>query len=113
MEAALRKAGVPGDSPAVRNPPKFSSSDSDLLAIIDSPLVPGSSSQAPPAASAGPKARAAVPPEAPTVVDAAPEALQATPEATAFKATPTDPEVGSSKVEAPQGIDCNVEAVVP
>ena len=84
-KAALRKDGVPGDSLVFRNPLKFSSSDSDLHSIIDSPLATSPSSQAPPAANAGPEASAAVPsnsevpPEAPPVADAAPEALQASP----------------------------------
>ena len=68
-----------------RNPPKFPSSDSDLLAIIALPPVPGPSPQAPPVASA--EARTVVPPEAPPMADVALEALQATPQA-----APTVPE---------------------
>ena len=60
-KAALRKVGVPGDNPTVRNPPKFPSSDSDLLSIVDSPLVLGISSQAPPPASAAPEATSEAP----------------------------------------------------
>ena len=41
LKAALKKVGVPEDSPIFKNPPKFLRSDSDLHSIIASPLVLG------------------------------------------------------------------------
>ena len=118
-KAALRKAGVPGDNTMLRNPPKFLSSDSDLLAIIASPPVPGSSPQAPPVVSA--EACAVMASEATPTAVAAPEALQAppkaAPEATVLEASAViseaasaAPEASEVVTEAPPEIDCNVEA---
>ncbi|XXG88385.1 hypothetical protein AAC387_Pa12g0599 [Persea americana] len=118
-KAALKKVGIFGDRFFFRNPPRFPSSDSDLHYIIDSPLVL-SSSQVPPAANAAPE----VPPEAPPTASAVPEASsEAPPTASAMpEAVPVVSEtvlVGPkesaavSKAGAPQGIDCNVEAVAP
>ncbi|XXG59959.1 hypothetical protein AAC387_Pa04g1956 [Persea americana] len=79
-KAALRKVGVPGDDPAFRYPPKFPSSGSVLLSIVDPPSASGPSSEAPLAASV------------------VPEACQAISEA-----TPTDPEAVLLEAGAPQG----------
>ncbi|KAJ8618283.1 hypothetical protein MRB53_014469 [Persea americana] len=59
-KAALRKVGVPGDDPAFRYPPKFPSSGSVLLSIVDPPSASGPSSEAPPAASVVPEACQAI-----------------------------------------------------
>ena len=124
-KAALKKAGVPGDSPLLRNPPKFPRSDSELIAIsLASPCLPP---QACPEASATPEA----PSEAPSIASAeledspAPEVVQAPPEAPApeasipeasavvSEATSTVPEASAVVAEAASEIDCNVEAVAP
>ena len=76
-KAALKKVGVLGDDPAFRNPPKFPSSDSDLLSIVGQPSASGPSSEVTPA------------------MVAAPEACLAT-----SKATPADPQSGPPEVEA-------------
>ncbi|XXG88269.1 hypothetical protein AAC387_Pa12g0502 [Persea americana] len=112
---ALRKVGVLGDIPVFRNPPKFPSSDSDLLSIIDSPLVPGPSSQAPPAASAAPDTTSEAPPAASATLEAAskaPPAASATPEACPVNSDTTSagPEAGAAEPEVPPEIDCNVDA---
>ncbi|KAJ8640726.1 hypothetical protein MRB53_017420 [Persea americana] len=90
-KAALRKAGVPGDNPMLRNPPKFPSSDSDLHAIITSPPV-----RAPEALQAPP--------------EAAPDASVPEASAVVFEATSAAPEASAVVIEAPPEIDCNVEA---
>ena len=55
-KVALRKVGVPWDDLAFRDPPKFPSSTTVLLSIVDPPFAPGPSSEAPAAASAVPEA---------------------------------------------------------
>ncbi|XXG76521.1 hypothetical protein AAC387_Pa08g0855 [Persea americana] len=121
-KAALKKAGVPEDSPFLRNPPRFPRSDSELVAVSRaSPCLP---QQACPEVSAAPEA----PPEAapavsanledshaPAVVKApleavAPEASIPKASAVVSEATPTAPEASAVVAEVPQEIDCNVEA---
>ena len=115
----MKNVKISGDHPFFGNPPKFPSSDSDLVSIIDSPLVLGIS-QAPPAASAAPE----VPPKAPPAASATPEASsEAPPTASAApEAVPVvsetvlvGPEESAavSEAGAPLGIDCKVEAVAP
>ena len=74
-KAAMKKVGIPGDSPVFRNSPKFPLLDSDLHSIIAPPSIVSPSSLAPvasvgheassaeasPAVTAAPKAHAAVP----------------------------------------------------
>ena len=115
-KAALKKAGVLGNSPIFRNPPNFPRSDSELQAI-SSPL-PGPSSQACPEVSAASE----VPPKAPPIASAvseappAPEVVLAPLEASAViseATTPAAPEASTVATEAPPEIDCNVEAAAP
>ncbi|XXG69641.1 hypothetical protein AAC387_Pa06g2453 [Persea americana] len=118
-KAALRKAGIPEDSPLFLSPPSFSCSDSGLAAVSQASNLP---SQSCPEASAAPGA----PQEAPAAsadpkgcqVTAVVEALEAVaseasiPEAGAAvpEATPTAPKASTVVAEVPPEIDCNVEA---
>jgi len=120
-KVALKKAGVPEDSPLFLNPPKFSCSDSELAAVSRASSNPPS--QACPEESAAPGA----PQEAsaasadlegsqvPAVVEApseavAPEASVPKANAVVPEATPTAPEASAVVAEVPPEIDCNVEA---
>ncbi|XXG47689.1 hypothetical protein AAC387_Pa02g2290 [Persea americana] len=92
---------LPWRRECVRNPPKFPSSDSDLLSIIDSPLVPDPSSQALPATSTAPEAAS----EAPQAASAAPEALPVS-----IETTSAGPKAGAVEPEVPPEINCNIDA---
>ncbi|XXG46408.1 hypothetical protein AAC387_Pa02g1268 [Persea americana] len=121
-KAALKKAGVPGDSPFLRSPPKFPRSDSELIVIsLPSPCPP---SQACPEVSAAPEVPLEAPPTASAELEASPtpEVVQAPPEAAApeasvpeasaavSEATSTVPEASAVVAEVPPESDCNVEA---
>ncbi|XXG74042.1 hypothetical protein AAC387_Pa07g2863 [Persea americana] len=110
-KAALRKAGVPEDSPLFLNAPRFSCSDPGPAAV--SQVSSNPSSQSCPEANAAPGAH----PEA-LAVSADPEGCQVAavvevpPEAAVVvpETTPTATEASTVAAEVPPEIDCNVEA---
>ena len=115
-KAALRKVGVSGDDFVFRNPPKFPTSDPALHSIIDPPAAPGASSEAPLAAAnavpeAGPSSEA--PPAAANAMPEAGASTEVPPAIPISEAASTDPKAILSEAGAPQGIDCNVEAIAP
>ena len=105
-KAALRKAGVPEDSPLFLDAPRFSCSDPGPAAVSQVSSDP--SSQSCPEANSAPGAH----PEAlaegcqvAAVVEVPPEAAVVVPET-----APTATEASTVAAEVPPEIDCNVEA---
>ncbi|XXG39747.1 hypothetical protein AAC387_Pa01g0624 [Persea americana] len=105
-KAALRKAGIPEDSPLFLDAPRFSCSDPGPAAVSQVSSDP--SSQSFPEANSAPGAH----PEAlaegcqvAAVVEVPPEAAVVVPET-----APTAPEASAVAAEVPPEIDCNVEA---
>ena len=105
-KAALRKAGVPEDSPLFLDAPRFSCSDPGPAAVSQVSSDP--SSQSCPEANAAPGAHPGALAEGcqvAAVVEVPPEAAVVVPET-----APTATEASTVAAEVPPEIDCNVEA---